>query len=109
MHELSITESLVERVCEGAEGARVLRVVVEIGKLSAVVPHAVRACFDVCAQGTAIEGAVLEVVEIGGRGRCRECGAEIDVPDLLSGCACGSHDLEILRGEELRIREVEVI
>jgi hydrogenase nickel incorporation protein HypA/HybF len=108
MHELAITESLIDCVCEGAGGARVLRVVVEIGKLSAVAPDAVRACFEVCALGTSAEGAALCIDEIDARARCRACGEEFGVADLIDGCRCGSHDLAILCGEELRIREVEV-
>jgi hydrogenase nickel incorporation protein HypA/HybF len=108
MHELSIAESLIDCVCEGAGDARVLRVVVEIGKLSAVVPEAVRACFDLCARGTSVEGAALEIDEIEGCARCRACGAEVAVADLFGVCPCGSHELAVVRGEELRLREVEL-
>jgi hydrogenase nickel incorporation protein HypA/HybF len=66
MHELAITESLVDCVCENVGQARVLRVAIEIGKRSAVSAEAVRGCFEVCARGTALEGAVLEIVEPAG-------------------------------------------
>lgn len=109
MHELAITSSLVDCVCESIGGARVARVVVEIGKLSAIVPDAMRACFEVCAHDTPLEGATLDVVEVGGRARCTRCAAEFDIASLVAVCGCGSFDLEIVRGEELRLREVEVI
>ncbi|MEP7271708.1 MAG: hydrogenase maturation nickel metallochaperone HypA, partial [Acidobacteriota bacterium] len=57
MHELGITRSIVGICVEHSAGARVKRVTVEIGKLSAIMPDAVRFCFDVCAKGTAVEGA----------------------------------------------------
>jgi hydrogenase nickel incorporation protein HypA/HybF len=109
MHELAITESLIDCISEQVGEMRVLRVVVEIGALSAVVADAIRACFAVCCQGTSLEGATLEVVTIQGAGRCESCGAERPVSDLLENCECGSREFVILRGQELRIREVEVI
>jgi Hydrogenase/urease nickel incorporation, metallochaperone, hypA len=63
LHELAITESLVDCVCENVGEASVIRVVVEIGKQSAVMPDAVRGCFEFCSKGTALEGAKLEIVE----------------------------------------------
>ena len=63
MHELSITRNVVAIVSERAVGQRVTRVRLEIGRLSAVVPDSSRFCFDICAQGTPLEGAELEIVE----------------------------------------------
>ena len=67
MHELSITRNVVAIVSERAEGQRVTRVRLEIGRLSAVVPDSIRFCFDICAQGTPLEGAELEIVESAGQ------------------------------------------
>jgi hydrogenase nickel incorporation protein HypA/HybF len=63
VHELSITRNVVAIVSERAVGQRVTRVRLEIGRLSAVVPDSIRFCFDICAQGTPLEGAELEIVE----------------------------------------------
>ncbi len=109
MHELAITESVVAAVAERVDGARVTRVALAIGRLSGVVPDAVRFCFDLCAKGTPLEGSRLEIVEVEGRARCRECGALQVVDDWLALCGCGSADLDVSAGRELRIREVEVV
>ena len=66
MHELSITRNVVAIVSERAAGQRVTRVRLEIGRLSAVVPDAIRFCFDICAAGTPLAGAQLEIVESAG-------------------------------------------
>jgi hydrogenase nickel incorporation protein HypA/HybF len=109
MHELSITASIVEACSERAAGARVRRVTVEIGRLTCVLPDALRFCFDICAQGTAAEGAELEIIEIAGRARCRACGDELELDDLVGCCpACGSAALSVIAGEELNIKEMEV-
>jgi hydrogenase nickel incorporation protein HypA/HybF len=108
MHELSIANSVVELCAERAMGARVLRVTLEIGHLAAVMPDALRFCFDVCTKDTALEGAALEIIETPGRARCRDCGAEVALADLLACCGCGSYNLELLAGDELKIRQMEV-
>ena len=108
MHELSITESVVETVVERLGEKRVVRVVLEIGKLSGVVVDSVRFCFDLVTDGTTLQGARLEVDEPPGLARCRLCGKEIEMSDLLAVCACGSAELDVIAGEQLRIKEVEV-
>jgi hydrogenase nickel incorporation protein HypA/HybF len=108
MHELGITHEIIAIVSEHARGAKVTRVVLEIGKLSAVLPDAVRFCFDLCSEGTVAEGAELVIIETPGRARCRACGAEIALERPFGRCGCGNTDLEWLAGEELKIKEMEV-
>jgi hydrogenase nickel incorporation protein HypA/HybF len=109
MHELAITQSIVDGVCEAVPEGRVLTVTVEIGRLSGVVPDSVRFCFDLCAQGTRLEGARLDVVDVPGHARCGSCQREMNVQELNGPCACGNPFLEVLRGRELRIKSVEVM
>jgi hydrogenase nickel incorporation protein HypA/HybF len=108
MHELGITRNIVAICSEHAAGARVARVTVEIGRLSAVLPDAVRFCFDVCSRGTPLESAHLEIVETPGLGRCRRCGTEIALAVPYGRCACGSASLKIIGGEELKVRSLEL-
>jgi hydrogenase nickel incorporation protein HypA/HybF len=106
MHELSITRNIVAIVSERAHGAKVTQVTLEIGQLSAVLPDAIRFCFDVVAKGTVLEGAQLEVIEVPGRGRCRDCGRHVELRQLITRCPCGSSDLARLSGEELTIKQM---
>jgi hydrogenase nickel incorporation protein HypA/HybF len=108
MHEMGIVMEIVDVVSEASQGAKVARVVLEIGKLSMVVPDAVRFCFDLAAQGTPLEGAELAIVETPGRAACRDCGAEVILERPFGRCRCGGTDLEWLAGEELKIQTVEV-
>ncbi|HEY4016867.1 MAG TPA: hydrogenase maturation nickel metallochaperone HypA [Polyangiaceae bacterium] len=107
MHELGITRNIVAIVSERAGSAKVKRLTVEIGKLSAVMPDAIRFCFDVCARGTPLEGARLEIREIAGMGRCRSCGQTFDLAVPFGACACGSAQIQCIAGEELNIKEME--
>lgn len=86
----------------------VTRVVLEIGKLSAVMPDAIRFCFDICAKGTGLEGATLEIREIPGRCRCRACNADFELENQIALCQCGSANLEFMSGQQLLLKAVEV-
>jgi hydrogenase nickel incorporation protein HypA/HybF len=108
VHELSIAESIVSGVCERIGDAKVKRVIVEIGSLSGVVPDSVRFFFDACTKGTAIDGAELDIVEVKGVARCRSCGTETQADGLALCCPCGSVDVDLVRGDELLVKAVEV-
>ncbi|NWF60398.1 MAG: hydrogenase maturation nickel metallochaperone HypA [Fischerella sp.] len=108
MHELGITQNIVAIVSEHARGSKVQRVLLEIGKLSAIMPDAIRFCFDICSQGTVLEGAKLEILETPGLGRCRQCGAEILLEQPFGMCNCGSVEIDLIAGEELKIKEIEI-
>ncbi|HMS41535.1 MAG TPA: hydrogenase maturation nickel metallochaperone HypA [Pyrinomonadaceae bacterium] len=107
MHELGITRSVVAICAENSNGAAVKRVTLEIGKLSAIMPDAVRFCFDICAKGTVVEGATLEILEISGLAKCKICGEKVELKQIVGRCICGSNDLQIIAGEELKVKEME--
>lgn len=108
MHELSIAQSVVDAVCERAGDKRVRSVRLEVGKLCAVVPDSLLFCFDVVTAGTRAEGADLRIDQIPTSGRCRVCGTVFAPPDIFLICVCGSADVEVLAGRELRILSMEV-
>jgi hydrogenase nickel incorporation protein HypA/HybF len=109
MHELSITQSVIDAVVEKMDGATVKSVRLEIGKLSGVVPDSVRFCFDVICAGTLLEGARLDIDETPGRARCRDCDGEFPLNDMIMLCPCGSANVQVLAGQQLRIKSVEVL
>jgi hypothetical protein len=65
VHELALMEDLIAAVEEETRGPPATRVHVVrllVGRETCVSPDALRFCFDVCARGTALEGAALEIV-----------------------------------------------
>jgi hydrogenase nickel incorporation protein HypA/HybF len=108
MHELSITQSVVDTVTERTGSAVVVSVRLRVGRLSGVVPDAMRFRFDLVTAGTPLEGAQLEIDRPEGRGRCRTCAAEFALPDPVLLCPCGSADVEVLAGRELAVASVVV-
>ncbi len=107
MHELSLATAVVDACAERAAGARVLRVRVEIGQLAAVLPDSLRFCFEVCARGTAVEGAELEILETPGRAVCDSCGGGVALSSPFGRCDCGGL-LRVVSGEELRVKDMEI-
>jgi hydrogenase nickel incorporation protein HypA/HybF len=108
MHEMALTQSVVEAVCKHAAGRRVHSVKVEVGALCAVVPNAMTFCFDLATQGTVADGARLDVDIRPGAARCRSCDANFELTDPILLCPCGSADVEVVAGRDLKILSMEV-
>jgi hydrogenase nickel incorporation protein HypA/HybF len=108
VHELSITQSVVDAVCERAAGRPVHTVRVRVGKLTAVVADSLRFCFDLVTAGTVAEGATLDIEQPPGAARCRACGTDFTLTDPVLLCPCGSADVQVTSGWELQIISMEV-
>jgi hydrogenase nickel incorporation protein HypA/HybF len=113
MHELSIALSLVEMAAEEAErlgGVRVEVLHLRLGPLSGVVREALLFSFDLAAEGTAIEGARLEIEDVPVVVFCPCCEAERPLPSLQHfHCpVCGTPTPKVVRGRELELTALEV-
>ena len=108
VHELAIAESIADAVCNAAAGRRVHCVTIRVGALTAVVPDAMRFCFDLAVEGTVADGARLEIVSLPGSAACRACGATVTLDSPILLCPCGSADLAVTAGRELQIVSMEV-
>ena len=109
MHELAITQSVVDMVVGRTAGRQVASVQLQVGKLSGVVADAMCFCFDLATVGTPLEGAELQIEAVPGRASCRTCSEEFDVGDLILLCPCGSADVRIVAGDELLVTSVEMV
>jgi hydrogenase nickel incorporation protein HypA/HybF len=108
VHELAVAESVVETICDRIGDRRVALVRLEIGELAGVTVDALRNGFDVCAHGTIVDGAALEIDRIAARARCNSCGNTEPIASFACACTCGSFDRELVSGDELRLKEVEL-
>ena len=106
MHELSIADAIVRIACRHADGRRIESIEVRCGHLRQVVPDSLAFAFTLVAEGTEAEGAELLLEAVPAAGVCRACGAETELDGFPFACACGSFDLEIVRGEELLVDAV---
>jgi hydrogenase nickel incorporation protein HypA/HybF len=112
MHEMSLAEGVLQLI-EDARGrqpfGRVLAVHLEVGALAGVEPEAMRFCFDAVTRGSVAEGARLEIVQAPGTGCCLGCGERVAMVQLYGDCPrCGSAQVQVTGGTELRVSELEV-
>ncbi len=112
MHELAISEALLEQLVTLAEQhgwPRLSRVWIRIGLLSGVVPEALAFSFEALAVGTPAEGAELVMETETGRFACAQCG-EFDLDHLTFACPQCDGLLQLLRASrELSLGGVEVL
>jgi hydrogenase nickel incorporation protein HypA/HybF len=117
MHEMSLTVSLLAIVREemqkhGAEKLVLVRL--RCGALANVAPEALTMAFEVLIDGTALEGARLELTEEPLRLACGACHQEFSpergVAALFSPCPLCGEDIghAVLAGKELYIDHIEV-
>ena len=113
MHELSICESILSILEDQAAAesfSKVNRVRLEIGPLAGIELEALRFSFDVVARGGIADGAALEVIETRATGWCQNCSKSVPVKERYDPCpTCGNYQVRITGGEELRIKDLEVV
>lgn len=112
MHEMAICESILQIVEEQAtehKYDRVKMICLEVGQFSGVELEALRFSFDVVTRGSCAENAKLEIVETRAEVWCLPCAKNVLVEKRFDTCPnCGSGQLQITGGDELRIKELEV-
>jgi hydrogenase nickel incorporation protein HypA/HybF len=113
MHEMGIALQIIDiataSIPPDMRSARVERVNLKIGKLSAVVPDSLRFCFGIASQDTPLAGAELAIEETPVVARCKDCDARWTIAEPVFTCqACNSGALEILSGRELDIVSIEI-
>ncbi|TKJ34952.1 hydrogenase maturation nickel metallochaperone HypA [bacterium (candidate division B38) B3_B38] len=112
MHEMSITTNLVELLNEhlqGCPGARITRVNLKVGRLTAVEPDALTFCFQVLTEGTPMEGAELQIELVSVRARCLQCQSCFEVEGFYFQCPrCSGKELETIAGDELDLVSLEI-
>ncbi len=111
MHELYIADSILKSVrsslpCNVAP-ALVTQVLVQVGKLDAVIPETLKFSFDAIKKSSAMPRAELLITEIPVRCRCRNCAHEfgIDLPVFICP-ACGGGHVEVLRGRGITLTRI---
>lgn len=112
MHELAVCQALLHEVCRVAEaqGATdVSRVIVWVGPLSGVEPALLERAFEIARVETPARHAELILEFSGVQVRCRNCGAVSSVsPTCLLCPRCGDFHTELLAGDELMLKRVEL-
>jgi hydrogenase nickel incorporation protein HypA/HybF len=112
MHELSITQSILDIVLNQAKAAqakKVTRINLVIGELSGVVSDCVQFYFDFLKKGNVAEEATLDFKLVPIELRCRDCQTTFRPNDSAWICPnCQGKGLDVIGGQESYIESIEV-
>ena len=112
MHEASISESILSLALEKARDAgaqKITRVNLVLGELSGMVGECLQMYFEVLAQKTIADGAVLSFETKPTTLKCRKCAKVFLPPDHNWECPdCRESDVEIVSGRECYMESIEV-
>ena len=112
MHELSVTEQLLNITLEHADRAnaqKVLKVNLVIGDLSGFEGESIQFYFDLLSRGTKAEKASLSISRVPARVRCRQCRNEF-APEAMDWLCprCGGLIEDVISGREFYVESIEV-
>jgi len=109
MHELAVTQSLVNIALRHATGARVTDLYLVVGQLSSMIDDSVQFYWDILSQGTAAEGAQLHFRRVPAEMQCFVCHHHFVMPSDTFACpSCGSAQVSVVAGDEFYLESIEV-
>jgi len=112
MHELAVTESILEIALRHAQEARARQIIdlhLVVGQLSSIVDDSVQFYWDIIAKGTLAENARLDFRRIPAELLCLDCEHRYHPEQEDFACPkCGSPRLKILAGEEFFLESIDI-
>jgi hydrogenase nickel incorporation protein HypA/HybF len=110
MHELGIMINVInsiEKIAAENGVTKVATLVLQVGELSPVVPHYLKAVFPAAVDGTLLQDTKLEIEVIPGNGVCKHCGSEFNLIACNKTCPdCGHAEWDLISGTEFLIKEI---
>lgn len=112
MHELSVTESVLEIACKHAQNSKAKKVTdihLVIGRLSSIIDDSVQFYWDAISKDTICEHAKLHFKREPAVLVCLECQTEYNLKDELMPCPnCGSARIRVLSGDAFFLESIEI-
>ena len=114
MHELGIVVKVLEQVDEVAEqykAEKIMKVTMEVGEVSTIVPDLFTDAFNWARKKTRFaQEAELEMIIIEGRTYCRACGETYRTTEYGKKCPhCGSPETYLLTGDQVIIKDISAV
>ena len=112
MHELSVTESVLDIACKHAQEAcatRVTDIHLVIGRLSSIVDDSIQFYWNMISKDTLCEDARLHFKRIPAELVCLDCEHQYHLTNELTPCPnCGSPRIRVLSGDEFHLESIEI-
>ena len=111
MHELSIAVNIIE-ICDSYitdKNVKVKEIELEIGKLSGVVVEALETALEQVVKNTIYRDAEMNISIVEAIGKCIHCGHEFAAEDYYDQCPnCSNYGIELLKGNEMKVKSIEL-
>jgi hydrogenase nickel incorporation protein HypA/HybF len=112
MHELSVTQSLLDialRHAEQAEAKQITDLHIVMGELSSMVDDSIQFYWDIIAKGTMAEQAVLHFRRVPAELQCMTCSEKYHPTDRELACPkCNGINTRIIAGQEFALESIDV-
>ena len=112
MHELPVTESILEislRHAAKADAKRIVSVHLVIGQLASIVDDSVQFYWDILTENTKAEGAKLHFRRLPVIIKCKECDHTYTPTEDDMFCPeCKSEKIQIIQGEEFYLEAIDI-
>ena len=112
MHELSVTESIMniaKKHADQANAKQVTDIHIVIGALSSIVDDSIQFYWDIITQDTICASAKLHFKRVPAKLICQECNHTYEILDELSPCPkCDSVRVKVVGGEEFWLESIEI-
>ena len=112
MHELSVSENILEiaiRHAERAEAKKIVDLFLVIGDLSSIIDDSVQFYWDIITKNTIAEESSLHFRRIKTVLKCKNCKQEYQPNDKDLACpSCGSVQINIVSGNEFYLESINV-
>ncbi len=112
MHELSVTESILEislRHARQANASRITNLYLVIGQLASIVDDSVQFYWDIVSKGTLAEGAELHFRRLPATLLCLDCqNRYFPSGDGFACPQCSSEHVKVVTGEEFFMEAIDI-
>lgn len=112
MHELPVTQSILEialRHAEQAGAKEIKQINLLIGQYASLVDDSIQFYWQIIAEGTIAQNAVLHFERVPVEFTCQDCGAVYRPQEDTFACPqCLSPRVRVTRGAELRVESIEI-
>jgi hydrogenase nickel incorporation protein HypA/HybF len=112
MHELAVTQSILEicvRAADAQNAARITDIYLKIGQWSSIVDDSVQFYWETISEGTLAQGATLHFERIPTQLLCLDCAQVYPPTSIELKCPqCGSLRVHVQQGDEFQVEAIEI-
>lgn len=112
MHELAVTESILDiavKYAQQAEASKVTDLYLVIGRLSSIVDDSVQFYWEIVSEDTLCAGSKLHFQRVPATMACLDCGKEYTLEGELMPCPeCKSARVKVASGDQFFLDSIEI-